>query len=77
MWSYPVKKKHFMAPFCGWGSTASRLEPLWGSSLLFATKFSEIPGTHFVDLGNIKGWVDLGAIQWAWTQDPWITNPVP
>ena len=22
------KKKNFMAPFCGWGSTASRLEPL-------------------------------------------------
>ena len=21
-------KKNFMAPFCGWGSTASRLEPL-------------------------------------------------
>ena len=22
------KKKNFMAPFCGWGSTVSRLEPL-------------------------------------------------
>ena len=50
-----------MAPFCGWGSTASRLEPLWGGSLLFTTKFPEIPGTHFIDLGRIKGWVDLGA----------------
>ena len=28
-----------MAPFYGWGSTASRLEPLWGGSLLFTTKF--------------------------------------
>ena len=27
------KKNNFMAPFCGWGSTASRLEPLRGSSL--------------------------------------------
>ena len=35
-----------MAPFYGWGSTASRLEPLWGGSLLFTTKFPEIPGTH-------------------------------
>ena len=26
---------NFMAPFYGWGSTASRLEPLWGGSLLF------------------------------------------
>ena len=31
-----------MAPFYGWGSTASRLEPLRGGSLLFTTKFPEI-----------------------------------
>ena len=29
-----------MAPFYGWGSTASRLEPLRGGSLLFTTKDS-------------------------------------
>ena len=28
-------QKNFMAPFYGWGSTASRLEPLRGGSLLF------------------------------------------
>ena len=33
-----------MVPFYGWGSTASRLEPLWGGSLLFTTQFPEIPG---------------------------------
>ena len=33
-----------MAPFYGWGSTASRLEPLRGGSLLFTTKFPDIPG---------------------------------
>ena len=33
-----------MAHFYGWGSTASRLELLWGS-LLFTTKFPGIPGT--------------------------------
>ena len=27
------KKTNFMAPFYGWGSTASRLEPLRGGSL--------------------------------------------
>ena len=43
-----------MAPFYGWGSTASRLEPLQGS-LLFTTKFPEIPGTHFIDLARMKG----------------------
>ena len=35
-----------MAPFYGWGSTASRLEQLRGGSLLFITKFPEISGTH-------------------------------
>ena len=69
--------KNFMAPFYGWGSTASRLEPLQGGSLLFTTKFPEISGTHFTDLGRMKGWVDPGATQWFWTRDPWIGNPAP
>ena len=43
-----------MAPFYGWGSTASKLEPIGGDSLLFTTKFPEIPGTHFIDLGRMK-----------------------
>ena len=47
--------KNFMAPFCGWGSTASRLEPLRGGSLPFTTKFPRIPGTHFIDLRRMKG----------------------
>ena len=49
------KKANFMAPFYGWGSTASRLEPLRGGSLLFTTKFAEIAGTHFIDRGKMKG----------------------
>ena len=49
------KKRNFMAPFYGWGSTASRLESLRGGSLLFTTKFPETPGTHFTDLGRMKG----------------------
>ena len=44
-----------MFPFYGWGSTTSRLEPLRGGSLLFTNKFSEIPGTHFIDLSRMKG----------------------
>ena len=46
-----------MAPFYGWGSTASRLEPLRGGSLLlsFTTKFPELPGPHFIDLRRMKG----------------------
>ena len=50
-----LKTLNFMAPFYGWGSTASRLEPLQGGSLLFTTKFPESPGTHFIDLGRMKG----------------------
>ena len=49
------KKKKLYGPFSGWGSTASRLEPLRGGSLLFTSKFPEIPGTHFTDLGRMKG----------------------
>ena len=41
-----------MPPFYGWGSTASRLEPLPRSSLLFTTKFPEIPGTHFIKVAR-------------------------
>ena len=44
-----------MAPFYRWSSTASRLEPLQVDSLLFTTKFPEVPGTHFIDFGRMKG----------------------
>ena len=44
-----------MAPFYGRSSTASRLEPLRGGSLLFNTKSPEIPGTDFIDHGRMKG----------------------
>ena len=52
-----------MAPFYGWVSTASKLVPLRRGSLLYTTKFPDIqfPGTHFIDLGRMKGWVNLGA----------------
>ena len=44
-----------MAPFYGWGLTTSRVEPLQRRSLLFTTNFPEIPGTHFINLGRMKG----------------------
>ena len=60
-------------------------EPLWGGSLLFTTKFPEIPGTHFIvtklslegacnsiyrnTLEGWKAWGDLGSTQWFWTRD--------
>ena len=48
-----------MAPFYGWGSTASRLQPLRGGSLILTTQFPEIPGAHFIDLGRIKDWLEI------------------
>ena len=30
-------------------------EPLGGGSLFFTTKLPEIPGTHFIKLGRMKG----------------------
>ena len=44
-----------MAPFYGWGSTSSRLEPLRGGSSLFTTKFPETPDTHLINLRRMKG----------------------
>ena len=44
-----------MAPFYGWVSTTSRLQPLRGGGLLFTIQFPEISGTHFIVLGRMKG----------------------
>ena len=59
---YVTKKEKniFVAPFYGWGSTGSRLKAPRGGSLLFTTKFPEIPGTHFINIRRMKGWVHLG-----------------
>ena len=35
--------------------TKKRLVPLQGGSLLFTAKFPDISGTHFTDLGRMKG----------------------
>ena len=42
-----------MAPFYGWASIASRLEPLRGGSLLFTTKTPEISCAHFTNFWGI------------------------
>ena len=50
-----LHKKNFLAPFYGWGSIVSRLQPLRGDSLLFTTKSPGSPGTHLIDPGRMKG----------------------
>ena len=53
--SYIMKKK------TSWPLSMDRVqlhqgytEPLQGGSLLFTTKYPEIPDTHFIDLGRMK-----------------------
>ena len=78
MYNYIIKViciYNFTVPFYEWVSTASRLEPLRGGSLLCKTKFPEIPDTHFINLGRKKGWVDLGTSQWFRTRNHWIGDP--
>ena len=44
-----------MTAFHECGSIASWIaEPVREAGLLFPTKFPEIPGTHFIDLGKMK-----------------------
>ena len=43
-----------MVPFYEWVSTASRLHPPRGGSLLFTIQLLEIPSTHFIDLVRMK-----------------------
>ena len=61
----PVKKTnklygHFL--WMGFNCLKARTSRLEGSTSFFTTKFPEIPGTHFIDLGRMNDWVDLGAI---------------
>ena len=53
-YSFVIKKdKNFMVHFYGWGSTASRLEPLRGGSLLFTTKSQKF---LILTLSTSEGW---------------------
>ena len=43
-----------MAPLWMGFNYLKAAEPLRGDSLLFTTKFPEIPGTYLIDLGRMK-----------------------
>ena len=49
-------------------------ESLRGDCLLLTTKFPGIPSTHFIHLGRMKGWVNLGSTYWLRIWGPWIRN---
>ena len=60
-----------MAPFLWTGFNCLKsTEPLQGSSLLFITQFWKIFGTHLINLGRMKGWLDLGATPWMFNTGP-------
>ena len=65
--SQNIKKnfKNCMAPIY-----VSRPDPPRGGSLLFTTKFPEIPGTHLINLERMKGWVHLRATLWFLDMGP-------
>ena len=47
---------NFMAPFYGWGSTASRLRSHYEEVIhVLPHFFPEIPGTHLINLRKMKG----------------------
>ena len=37
---------------------------------LFTTQSSRVSGTHLINLGKMKDWLDLRATLWFWTLDP-------
>ena len=56
------------------------LQPLFMDGvqlLLFNTRSLGLPGAHLVNLRRKNGWVDFGATQLFYTQDPWIGNLAP
>ena len=70
------------APFLRMGFNYPKpKEPSKGDILLFTTISPGVPSTHFINLEKMKGWVNLGANQWFWSQD-WrssilTTKPMP
>ena len=75
--SFFFKKKNY-GPFLWMGfNCLNALKPLQRHSLLFTTKFPGVHGTHFINLGRMKGCVDLEDTQWFWTRHPSIGNPAP
>ena len=63
------KLKNSMAPFYWWGSTASRLRSHYEETVDFLPlSFQEL--LLGWKAGRMKGWVDLGALQWFCNWDP-------
>ena len=56
----PKKFLKRYGPFLWMGFNCHKTtEPQWGESLFFTTKSPGVPGTHLINLGMMKSWVDL------------------
>ena len=53
--TFLIKLLNFTGPLKRWDLTSSRPMSLLGGSLFFTTKFFEIPGPHFINLGRMNG----------------------
>ena len=62
--SMDFKKKNY-GPFLWIGLNCLKAGGTSRRQFTFSTKFPEIYGTHFIDLGRMKGSVDLGASRWS------------
>ena len=69
----PILKKLFKKSLCH--LFMDGLQSQYEETVYFLPKFPGVSDTHFIDLGRMKGWVDLGSTQWFWTWDSWIGNP--
>ena len=70
--------KKCMVPFYGRGSTVSRLQCHCEETVYFlSTKSPGVSGTQLINLGRMKGLVNLGETQWFWTLGSFIRNPAP
>ena len=56
-------KKEFYGLFLWMGFNCLKARATSRRQATFYTKFPEVPGTHFIDLGRMKGWLNLGATQ--------------
>ena len=57
-------------PFWWLGLTVSRLQNYCEETVYC------LPGTHLINLGEMKSSISLRATRQFWTKDPWIGNPV-
>ena len=70
MWSFNQNfLKKLYGPFLWMGFNYFKAtEPLQGGSLLFTTKFQEIPSTHLISLGRNISKYNYKCICWVWPQ---------